>query len=133
MAITSALEQRNRLALNQARRAPTQTSANSDRTLSSPSDRSAALRMAQSLATGKRDTNASLDKQLIGEAGARLGQLAGAYVGGVGAVVGKRLGRVAGENWKIVLIVTLIWLVLPYLFLAIGALMIIFAVAAYTS
>jgi hypothetical protein len=115
----SATQQRSRLAFDQSRR-----SRGSASSLNAPSDRGAALRMAQSLATGQRNQEASLDKQLAGEAGARLGQAVGAYLGGVGAPIGKRLGRVLGENWRIVLTVWLIWMVLPFLLLTIGALII---------
>lgn len=124
----SATQQRSRLAFDQSRRSP-RSSSSPD----APSDRGAAMRMAQSLATGQRNKEASLDKQLAGEAGARLGQAAGAYLGGVGAPIGKRLGRVLGENWRIVLVVTLIWMVLPSFLLLIGILIVFSTLTSFFS
>jgi hypothetical protein len=80
----------------------------------------AALRLAQSLATGRRNKKLSADKQLAGEAAARAGQVIGTYFGGIGGFVGKRIGRVLGENWRVVLLLIFLQIVVPLLFLTIG-------------
>ena len=132
----SATQQRARLAFDQSRRSPSPATPSADGERPSPkapADQGTALRLARSLATGQRNKQASLDNQLVGEAGARVGQIAGAYFGGVGSVVGKRVGRVAGENWKIVLLLTLLWIVVPYLLLIAGTVMILLAVTYYFS
>lgn len=69
--------------------------------------KSGALGLARSLASGKRNKSKSKVKQLTGEAAARGGQMLGGVIGStlplagttIGAAVGKRIGRVLGENW----------------------------------
>ena len=120
MATPAAIQQRTRLAFDQSRRIPAADSSRSAQTPENVPTRGAALRMAQSLATGQRNKGASLDRQIAGEAAARLGQAAGAYFGGVGAPIGKRLGRILGENWRIVVALVVIQIALPLLLLTIG-------------
>lgn len=98
-----------------------------------PDNPSAALKLAKSLATGQRNKSASLDRQLAGEAGARLGQAAGLYFGGIGAPIGKRLGRVLGEHWRIVLLALFVQFVLPSFLLAIGIFILIMTLKSFFS
>lgn len=93
----------------------------------------ASLRLAQSLTTGQRNKNASLDKQIAGEAGARAGQVVGTYFGGVGGFVGKRIGRVLGENWRVVLLLLFLQIVVPLLFLTIGLFIILTTLQSFFS
>jgi hypothetical protein len=87
------------------------------------------VRLAQSLATGERNKNASLDRQVAGEVGARVGQAAGAYFGGVGAPIGKRIGRVAGENWRIIAFIVFLQVAMPIL-LIIASLLLVTSVVS---
>lgn len=65
--------------------------------------------------TGQRSKDASLVRQGLGEAGARTGQLVGAFFGGVGAPIGKRIGRVVGENPLLSILALVGLIILPFI------------------
>lgn len=85
--------------------------------LRNPPEMQKALQLAKQLGHGRRDRSKSMVAQGLGEAGARGGQLLGGTVGSAvpvvgstaGAIIGKRVGRLAGENWKITLGVLTAW------------------------
>lgn len=89
-------EQRQKLTLNRSQ------AASNTKNISSTN---AVANTARTLATGKANKNISADRKIAGEVLARTGQAVGAYFGGVGAPIGKRIGRVAGENWRLVAII----------------------------
>lgn len=78
---------------------------------SSPTAQARILRLSKSLATGGRDRKKSFVDQAAGEVAARGAQVAvgiiGLYIPIIGSVVGsalaKRIGRIFGEHWKIML------------------------------
>lgn len=132
---SSAVQQAAKIRYDQARRASFNTSSPRAQLggKNAPADPSAALSLAKSLATGQRNKSASLDRQLAGEAGARLGQAAGVYFGVLGAPFGKRLGRVLGEHWRLVLLALFVQFVLPFFLLAIGIFIIIMTLQSFFS
>lgn len=129
----SAVQQAAKLRYDQARRASLKDDSPKGQMgrQNAPDNPSAALRLAKSLATGRRNKSASLDRQLAGEAGARLGQAAGLYFGGIGAPIGKRLGRVLGEHWRLVLLALFVQFVLPFFLLAIGFIIIVMRIRSF--
>lgn len=76
-----------------------------------PSHQQRALALAKSMATGQRDKNKKLHEQALGAAGAQAGKAVGGALGSfvpgvgntMGALIGQRFGRIAGENPKLVL------------------------------
>lgn len=97
---------RNRM--DQARAAqPGSTTSEANRGLAAQS-----LQLAKQTATGSRNKQASLDRQLAGGAGALAGQALGAYLGGIGSPIGKRLGRIAGERYRLVLLLVAIGIII---------------------
>lgn len=88
--------------------------------LRNPPEMQKALQLAKQLGHGRRDRSKSMVAQGLGEAGARGGQLLGGTVGSAvpvvgstaGAIIGKRIGRLAGENWKVTLGVLAAWVFL---------------------
>ncbi len=114
MATTIAQRQGIQLRRSQAQRPHVRAEAEQEESsLSVPTNRGAALRMAQTLATGQRNAAASLDKQAAGEVAARLGQV---YAG----PIGKRLGRLLGENWRVVVVLLILQIAIPFLVVSVG-------------